>query len=1096
MLLLPTLAYSQSSSLTFNNPTDGDVTTLRPVIRFSSKEIIDTSTFRMSRLLISDYVYNPPVDGDTVNRDTIVEIYENAPNLLVIPKEVYLEEPDSVFRYLHSPGSFTFTDLTHGEFIPYQLQYNTEYCAILKGVNVLVISPGGYDTVMVSNTSISFTTTNDISDLLRSNINLQINCDDTLKFEFTGKLDSTGTEAGDIIELYSIKSIPTSDSLADYSFTAVNINTWLNNDSTIIYALPSSTLSYDSTYIASVKLARVTGDTADNAAFQFFLRDSYRMSLNAGISSSTVSLPEGFSFYTHYLGDYYYHIDESVTVIAPKYFNAYTFKEWECNQNDNINGNTSRTISFSQSCSLAENYNIKALYEETTTEDVWIKENENLNIKVYNSEGDYIGSSGTYSVRNDGIDMITIEAGNSSSYTFLRWESLDPAFNNITASLINIQSLPSRNPIGIDLDPIDTEIDNNYSLQIQVHFIHNTSYWDDNHDIKDFIYVSPECDYCSSAKKGLCSTFVYASPCAVDIDINTIWPVEGIDCDCYRIERARLDGEFNIDYIFNEPFKVDPDYPHRESWNYGVELDNEHRHRTLFVWINRKWNKLEAELLVNDNRKIGIEEISRLDFKIPYVFNWDNHEMEKVQHSYYDYLHNKHEAWDNYIVGITETDNKRTYDIRYRCQPRKVEVHTKYDNNVYTFDKYNTGKGYYYLQGATEEICDIPLLCEDYTSSTSKKVQAKLDTDFDLLQVGVANVTRNALTYYPKSRIKDVLRNSVVNLRSSLNTVEMDFVFTEPLNPSSVLNKNILFEDQSARIDLPAEQVNNWLWETDMFKYFPGSSSNNYQINSHSILCTLKTDPDFKIPKMEAFQIYITGGANGIKSTLNNTLAYNYNWWAATENAKLTLTLEGIKAKSDLFDIFEGSNAEIYYFYYHCYNYNQYDLSKYELNIKKGPRIYNFHVCPKNEYKIFNYKLFEEEVGFGTDIGEIDFAISFWENNTDPNGELVLCTSTVVDTYIIPTLKYYWGYDCNGNKSNMCLTYPDNWMSTVINSEETTKQYVKDEYHIFGNCLINGSSPYMRLMLSARYGAAPDNPRHLWRWISNLIELQIKYEVK
>jgi hypothetical protein len=1076
--------YSESSTFTFNNPELGSVTSIRPTIKFNSAFKIDTSTFKMNRLLIADFIYDPPVLGDTINRDTILEVYPNAPNFLLIPKSVYLEEPDSIWWCYHVPGNITFIDEMNVEYKPNKLSFNTEYCAIIKGVSVLLPGIGGWGTVLIENTSTTFTTAKNLNYMIECIFDKkgnQINCNDTLKFEFTEHIESLTTPIGDLIELYSVSRAESNDSIVNKVFTEQELITWLNEDSTEILALPLIPFSTDSNYILSVILSRLTGDTLNNIGIPFYVKDSYSLELTAGLENTTETFDPLFSFLSHTTGIHYYHIDENVEIMAPLFYNDYSFKEWQCEQDEIINGNTSNTLTLNQSCEIVRNLSIKGIYEPVATEQVWVQDNENLNISVYNKDFELVGGSGTYTLKRDGEDEIIIDITPSASFTLLNWTSNLIAYDGYKGSIYTVKSDPYENPyrdptgISIGFDDIEIEVEEpKYILDLVVNYGTNKSYWDENHDIKDFIEVLPDLDYSDGTKHHLGKEFVYSEPCTVNVDVHRILPIDDVfDCDCYRISFIRIEkkgpsGGNSISYCEDHSF-VAPHFPYRTEWSEDIVLDNTYNYIKVYIEINRKWDKLEAEAYVN-NGNIGLEDDISLKF-----YN-DGKEV--------NYRDGFNES-GCYILNKTSYNNSRLYDIRRRCGPGSAKVQPKYNEYLYSFSKFNDEPGYYANPGGITEYCNIPKFCEDYTAETAKKVQAKFTTEFNLIKVGIANNQRNIIEYYSISRLDDVLKNSSVFLHSQPNTAIIDFVFSHPINTNSVLNKNILFTDFSIRLDDQEvkKSTKTFGYESKLFSYFPGSAQNNYSFfdDNKTVRCTLTTAPNINIPKIEAFFIDIKGGPSGIVSSNNDNLVRDYKWYGHTEDANVKVTLYKIKPLSDLFHAGEGDNAEIFCYYLRCEEGNFFHTPK----ASKKPDIFKFWSANENEWKVLDEELLNYTVGHNIPVKNIYFGISFWEND-NPDNELDISSNSVANMFIIPYLES--NHDPYGGGVHAC---PETYLRNCIYDSPYRKWNTP-----IGSNTCSGASDHTRLTSFNRYGAVPQNPRYLEVRNGNHLEYIIKYIIE
>jgi len=316
----------------------------------------------------------------------------------------------------------------------------------------------------------------------------------------------------------------------------------------------------------------------------------------------------------------------------------------------------------------------------------------------------------------------------------------------------------------------------------------------------------------------------------------------------------------------------------------------------------------------------------------------------------------------------------------------------------------------------------------------------------------------------------------------------MDFKFNKSVLQNSILNKNILFKDfWWMRIDLPAKIIKD-IWETDLFEYFPGSQTNNYSFlnNNKTVRCSLITNENMKIPKMQHFSIFLKGGYGGVESTSSEILKNDFFASGVTEDAKLTLTLESIKVNEDK-DDFEFSNCEIYYFYLHCIDKPN---NIHEPKISKGPTgSINWHSCPIGDWKTVNYKLFDEIIGWRDNMKEINFGISFWENDSD------YPSLAYPPIYNIVISGLYNQHEIENGPPHSCT---ESWIRGYIVDNYSGKgddpNYVMYD-DVMGAAVCGGSSDENHLSVYNRWGCVPFNPRILQRG-NNTMDFKLKYELK
>jgi len=185
-------------------------------------------------------------------------------NFFLIPKEIYDNEPDSVYVLFTSQLHILLEDSVNIKLVPqFKLDYDLEYALVIKD-NLKLLKPNGSGTDTVSTAtsySCMFKTLPPPYEIANTNLdNGYIHCNDTIKINFNRKLDLSQYQLDNSFQMFKINE-PVEKPLGviEYSRDTLEFSYSLSNDSSTVNIVPAeSELGED--YLFTCSLSFINGN--------------------------------------------------------------------------------------------------------------------------------------------------------------------------------------------------------------------------------------------------------------------------------------------------------------------------------------------------------------------------------------------------------------------------------------------------------------------------------------------------------------------------------------------------------------------------------------------------------------------------------------------------------------------------------------------------------------------------------------------------------------------------------------------------------------------------------------------------------------------
>lgn len=414
-----------AAQITFQTPTNGASNiALMPTIKITTHLPIVTSSV--------SYQY-PNLDSNIAHNTT-------PPTILLIPKMYKDSLPDSLWKYIYTPGEYLFLNDTTLTFTPLpKLLPATEY--FIKVTNLKVYNPlsPGHDTIPVSPASITFSTVQPVYKCVGSSAYIPLkNCTDTLTAIFNRRVNSTTPVT--LERLISTSIAP--DSSITYNTLPVSLQKWIDPiDSLVIYAKPVAPLVAGQQYYFRIAGSLLSGDTLDNKQIPFHVRENYKVNLSAVSADSIHVLPTSITTIPS-TGATYYNVGDSLTIAAVAQSTEFVFHHWECEQVPTIHNSSKSVLTIARSCADVADLDITAVYKYKDTVNVTVTDTTGFTVAVYRINHDltqtYLGGAGTYMLLPDA--KLGISAYPNYSHKFGEWYSNDPSINHSSASSLFVSN--------------------------------------------------------------------------------------------------------------------------------------------------------------------------------------------------------------------------------------------------------------------------------------------------------------------------------------------------------------------------------------------------------------------------------------------------------------------------------------------------------------------------------------------------------------------------------------------------------------------------------------------------------------------------------
>lgn len=852
-----------------NNEENVSVT---PTFTINTNMSIDESSFKMAveeKGADTTGKFNGSVW--TENPDTLITGHPDAPNIFVITEEDYLNLPDSLWGYEANSGKAVIIDDTTIQFESWTLNYDSKYYAVIQNLKVV---NSQNDTLECPIEVVGFSTQLPPFKFLTSNLgNGYFRCNDTLYFEFNRKIDSLTFYLGDLIEIKEVISKSYSNGEISEVLSNVMSTQWFSEDSTSIYVQPNNIIP-DVQYYAKINLEYLSGDPLDNYSQQFNVAGYYQINIS--------TLGVDYQLPPYYLDSLTVAVDDTITFQAFEYYDGKKFERWICPEDPTIDNSTSEFLTIVKNCSNLKDLTILAEYIDVGKDTVIVHSCiEGCGVvKVYDADGTYLGGAGQYLINAIPEEQLKVVYEPSDNYKFNHWISNVMDYNNRPDYMISIYGSFWKL---IELDPYKEIQDADYSLTVIVKWENNIdSRYDPFHLIQNFVIATPTMTVFDIQNGLWMKTVIESDVPFFEMVSATVIPDK---CDCYKLYAVRGDvtGTFESDYCNGGP--VIP------AWSEGVLVNDDDRHKTVEISVDRKLLTLEAELVVENARDLNNDRnLARIEV-IP------------------DYPENTTCA---HIIGRREqhnrTDKKEYFRYSYKCH-QDITVNTVYDPNYYEFKEYNSNPGFYGGATPQDPLMSISPMCESYDLAHAKKIQGVLADKFMLINIGAYLSEDGGAPSWTSDNPYNVLKkpsynyeiatddpNNVFCLDPTEETIILEFEFNRDVDQSTVNDQmNLKFEDISDRIDYPTKNGLN-----RKFYYYPNSIIGNYQwVGPRAIRCTLKTDDGTNIYGVPKFQTFTMQWTAGIQSTTGEPLSNPGKVKVLTEYPVAYFIAKDYKCKDD-----------------------------------------------------------------------------------------------------------------------------------------------------------------------------------------------------
>lgn len=441
LLLMFSLAASlkaQTPSVGFTLPDSGAVDVeLAPTITIETNLKIDSLKVTWGRW------------GDTIHTinasDTVL------PSVLVIEKEVFDTEPDSVWNNYAFGGYYDIFNDSTLTFTPFGLRHATEYVAILYGLDLLDSSSTSVhfnDTIVLP-----FTTTLPVHQIVSASIlpGDPISCRDTITVIFNRPLDSAMTASGPVLEIEKIVDWylgtgADSTSIVGDSSVVIPSDITLGGDGKSVQIVPQSSLEDGESYRVAVHTQYWTGEPLDDMNIPFVVYSAMQVNVSAASTDTSSSYIPNIHIAPQ-KGESFGFPGDSILLSAPISHLGWTFVEWKCPEDPSIDGNTSAELTIDVDCSDLHPRTITAFYDPpvecptlkllTTTggkPELYIDDE-------YSLELDSLGYLANWNVCSG--EKVVVVAQADSGYTFSHWISNKPSLNGSISPVLSVYELPS-----------------------------------------------------------------------------------------------------------------------------------------------------------------------------------------------------------------------------------------------------------------------------------------------------------------------------------------------------------------------------------------------------------------------------------------------------------------------------------------------------------------------------------------------------------------------------------------------------------------------------------------------------------------------------
>lgn len=431
-----TSLWAQTPSVVFTVPDSGAVDIeLTPTITIEANLKIDSLEVTWGR-------------WDSVN--TLNDADSLTPTILVIEKDVYDNEPDSVWNNFAQGGLYELATDSTLTFTPFGLMHATEYVALLQGVALVDDSS---QSVLFTNTLVvPFTTTLPAHQVVDVSLlpGDQLSCQDTITVWFNRDPDSVATLLGAILEIERLEDWhlgvgADSTSLIGDSATVLPANLSLGGDGRSIRIVPQNPLAAGEAYRLVVNTSYWTGEPSDDVMIPFGVNSS--MKVNIVAASADTSSPYVPDFHIGpQQGESYYLPGDSILLRAPVSHEGWTFVEWQCPDDPSIDGETSTNLTLYVACYDLRPRTITALYEPPADCPIlksfvntggkpllFIDDHASLDL-------DSLGFVGFWTLCPD--EKVVAVAKADSGYVFSHWISSYTPLNGSNKPVLSVNNLP------------------------------------------------------------------------------------------------------------------------------------------------------------------------------------------------------------------------------------------------------------------------------------------------------------------------------------------------------------------------------------------------------------------------------------------------------------------------------------------------------------------------------------------------------------------------------------------------------------------------------------------------------------------------------
>lgn len=425
-LLNVSILWAQEVCITtiFPVPYQKGISTL-PIIKLETNYPIDESTL----------VLFTPAEVDTVSN----EVFESS--IKILTKHHYENTESEYWNYFSTQGQIEKVTNTSLEIQMFEfLDRSTDYTLIIEGLKVLVpdtLVPGNIDTVQIDTVIASyFTTNNGILSINSSTLDFRENeilSNESIEVVFNNKISSCNTNSGEILSIELITNENDSNGVISYELDSIISTIVLNDDSTGIIIDPDSLLIPGQSYLLTVNLDKINGDT-------FIFRKKFTVKDKAAIviqptpyfPDETIS-PEIRPNVGN--GVLYLSQKDTTFIRVPEYYEDYYFVSWTCEEDPLIENNTSNTFTLIVNDSNLVDRNIYAQYAEIPIDTIAIPTNIPGGY-VYIS--DYIDSlgNGLYTIQARLDQPIELCFVPNPGYELYQWSSNLQEYNGLTSECI------------------------------------------------------------------------------------------------------------------------------------------------------------------------------------------------------------------------------------------------------------------------------------------------------------------------------------------------------------------------------------------------------------------------------------------------------------------------------------------------------------------------------------------------------------------------------------------------------------------------------------------------------------------------------------